>query len=135
VDWLSSVSVTELGWRVQPVMMAFGDAESWTLVDRDAAVVEPVEAFLSHLHAVERQPYLARPIDPIVRGVNTFNVMFEIRIANLARTGLTVDMLVIRRWGHRHTQLSQLRADRLDTPPQTIRAVAMTLMIGDKPTD
>jgi len=41
---------------VQPVMMAFGDAESWTLVDRDAAVVEPVEAFLSHLHAVERSP-------------------------------------------------------------------------------
>src|SRR6185436_5145296 len=37
-------------------MMAFGDAESWTLVDRDAAVVEPVEAFLSHLHSVERSP-------------------------------------------------------------------------------
>jgi site-specific recombinase XerD len=41
---------------VQPVVMVFGDAESWTLVDRDAAVVEPVEAFLSHLHAVERSP-------------------------------------------------------------------------------
>jgi integrase/recombinase XerD len=41
---------------VQPVVMAFGDAESWTLVDRDAAVVEPVEAFLAHLHAVERSP-------------------------------------------------------------------------------
>ena len=25
-------------------------------MDRDAAVVEPVEAFLSHLHAVERSP-------------------------------------------------------------------------------
>src|SRR6476661_8419467 len=37
-------------------MMAFGDAESWTLVDRDFAVVEPVEGFLSHLHAVERSP-------------------------------------------------------------------------------
>src|SRR6476619_2059568 len=37
-------------------MMAFGDAESWTLVDRDAAVVEPVEAFVAHLHAVERSP-------------------------------------------------------------------------------
>jgi integrase/recombinase XerD len=56
VDWLSSVSVTRFGPRVQPVVMAFGDAESWTLVDRDAAVVEPVEAFLSHLHAVERSP-------------------------------------------------------------------------------
>jgi Phage integrase, N-terminal SAM-like domain len=56
VDWLSSVSVTIPGLRVQPVVMTFGDAESWTLVDRDAAVVEPVEAFLAHLHAVERSP-------------------------------------------------------------------------------
>ena len=38
------------------MVMAFGDAESWTLVDRDLAVVEPVEAFLSHLHAIERSP-------------------------------------------------------------------------------
>ena len=42
--------------RVQPVVMPFGDPRSWTLVDRDAAVVEPVEAFLAHLHAVERSP-------------------------------------------------------------------------------
>lgn len=55
-DRLSSVSVTCPGLRVQPVVMRFGDLESWTLVDRDAAVVEPVEAFLSHLHAVERSP-------------------------------------------------------------------------------
>jgi len=56
VDKLSSVSVTSSGPRVQPVVMPFGDPESWTLVDRDEAVVEPVEAFLSHLHAVERSP-------------------------------------------------------------------------------
>jgi integrase/recombinase XerD len=56
VDWLSSVSVTSLGLRVQPVVMPFGDPHSWTLVDQDAAVVEPVEAFLSHLHAIERSP-------------------------------------------------------------------------------
>ena len=56
MDWLSSVSVTRPGLRVQQVVMAFGDAESWTLVDRDAAVVEPVEGFLAHLHAVERSP-------------------------------------------------------------------------------
>jgi len=56
VDRLSSVSVTGSGPRVQPVVMPFGDPESWTLVDRDSAVVEPVEAFLSHLHAIERSP-------------------------------------------------------------------------------
>ncbi|GAB7065764.1 site-specific integrase [Mycolicibacterium hodleri] len=50
------MSVTGPGLRVQSVVMPFGDPESWTLVDRDAAVVEPVEAFLSHLHAVERSP-------------------------------------------------------------------------------
>ncbi|MBV8346619.1 MAG: site-specific integrase [Mycolicibacterium sp.] len=36
--------------------MPFGDPQSWTLVDRDSAMVEPVEGFLSHLHAVERSP-------------------------------------------------------------------------------
>lgn len=56
VDWLSSVSVTKPGLRVQPVVMPFGDAESWTLLDEDSAVVDPVEGFLSHLHAVERSP-------------------------------------------------------------------------------
>ena len=56
MDRLSSVSVTGSGPRVQPVVMPFGDPESWTLVDRDSAVVEPVEAFLSHLHAIERSP-------------------------------------------------------------------------------
>jgi integrase/recombinase XerD len=56
VDWLSSVSVTIPGLRVQPVVMPFGDPQSWTLVDRDSVVVEPVEGFLSHLHAVERSP-------------------------------------------------------------------------------
>jgi len=56
VDWLSSVSVTCPGVRVQPVVMPFGDRRSWTLVDGDLAVVEPAEGFLSHLHAVERSP-------------------------------------------------------------------------------
>ena len=56
MDRLSSVSVTSPGLRVQPVVMPFGDPQSWTLVDQDAAVVEPVEAFLSHLHAIERSP-------------------------------------------------------------------------------
>jgi integrase/recombinase XerD len=56
VDGLSSVSVTGVGLRVQPVVMPFGDPQSWTLVDADSAVVEPVEGFLAHLHAVERSP-------------------------------------------------------------------------------
>jgi len=42
--------------RVQSVVMPFGDPQSWTLVDRDSVVVEPVEGFLAHLHAVERSP-------------------------------------------------------------------------------
>jgi hypothetical protein len=37
--------------------------------------------------------------------------------------------------GDRHTQLGELCADRLDTPSQTIRALAMTLTIGDEPGD
>jgi integrase/recombinase XerD len=44
------------GLRVQSVVMPFGDPQSWTLVDRDSVVVEPVEGFLAHLHAVERSP-------------------------------------------------------------------------------
>jgi integrase/recombinase XerD len=60
VDWLSSVFMTVSGLRVQSVVMPFGDPRSWTLVDRDAAVVEPVEEFLSHLHAVERSPNTAK---------------------------------------------------------------------------
>lgn len=44
------------GVAVQRVMMPFGDPESWTLVDRDSVIVESVEMFLAHLHAVERSP-------------------------------------------------------------------------------
>jgi integrase/recombinase XerD len=55
VDWLSSVSVTGLGLRVQRVEMPFGDPRSWTLTN-DGSVVEPAESFLAHLHAVEHSP-------------------------------------------------------------------------------
>jgi hypothetical protein len=41
-------------------------------------------------------------------------------------------MLVVRRWGDRHTQLGQGAADRLDTPSQTIRTLAEALMLGDE---
>lgn len=56
MDWLSSVSMTRAGVRVQRVAMPYGEPESWTVLDADWSVVEPVEAFLSHLHAVERSP-------------------------------------------------------------------------------
>jgi hypothetical protein len=61
------------------------------------------------------------------------DVSLEFLVADLAAAGFTIDLVVVGRWGDRHTQLSQLCTDRLDTPPQTIRAVAATLMIGDEP--
>lgn len=42
--------------RIQQVLMPSGDPVSWTVVDADWSVVEPAEAFLAHLHAVERSP-------------------------------------------------------------------------------
>jgi site-specific recombinase XerD len=44
------------GLVVQRVVMPSGDPESWTVVGGEAGAVEPVEAFLAHLHAVERSP-------------------------------------------------------------------------------
>jgi integrase len=46
----------EVRVRVQRVVMPAGETLSWTVLDRDWLVVDPVEAFLSHLHAVERSP-------------------------------------------------------------------------------
>jgi integrase/recombinase XerD len=48
------------GFAVQRVVMPFGDPQSWTVVGADAGPVEPVEAFLAHLHAVERSPNTVR---------------------------------------------------------------------------
>ena len=39
------------------MVMPFGDPQSWTLVDRNSVVVEPVEGFLAHLHAVGLSRY------------------------------------------------------------------------------
>jgi hypothetical protein len=44
-------------------------------------------------------------------------------------------VLVVRGWGDLDAEPDKLGADRLDTPPQTIRAVSMALMLGDEPTD
>lgn len=46
--------------RVEPVVMPHDGSESWTLVDEGLSVVEPVEAFLAHLTAVERSPNTVR---------------------------------------------------------------------------
>lgn len=61
MDWLSSVFMTKpTVFAVQRVVMPFGDPESRTVVGADAGAVEPVEAFLAHLHAVERSPNTVR---------------------------------------------------------------------------
>jgi hypothetical protein len=67
--------------------------------------------------------------------VNPRDLAFEDLVTALAATGLTMDLGVEGRWGDRHTQLGQLCADRLDTPPQAIRTVSVALMIGDEPDD
>jgi hypothetical protein len=63
--------------------------------------------------------------------VHPADLLFEVRIANLAAAGFAVGVLVVGRWGDRSTQLGELGADRLDTPPQTIRTITMALMLGD----
>jgi hypothetical protein len=67
--------------------------------------------------------------------VDPGDLRFEGVVTRLAAAGLPVDAVVIGRWGDRHTQLGELCADRLDTPPQTIRTVAVALVVGDEPGD
>lgn len=52
--------MTRAGLRVQRVTMPYGEPESWTVLDVGWSVVVPVEAFLSHLHTVERSPNTVR---------------------------------------------------------------------------
>ena len=67
--------------------------------------------------------------------MNPLDVRYEVLVADLAPAGFTIVVFVVGRWGDRNTQLAQLYADRLDTPPQAIGAVAAALMIGDEPGD
>jgi integrase/recombinase XerD len=46
--------------RVQEVLPPDGGPESWTVVDERFAVIEPVDAFLAHLTAIERSPGTVR---------------------------------------------------------------------------
>jgi hypothetical protein len=67
--------------------------------------------------------------------MNPGDLSLEGLLTALAAAGLTIALVVVRRWGDRHTQLGQLCTDRLDTPSQPIRAVAVILMLGDEPGD
>jgi hypothetical protein len=67
--------------------------------------------------------------------MNPRDLSLEGLLTQLAAAGLPVDLVVVGRWGDRHTQLAQLCADRLDTPPQPTGALAVALMIGDEPGD
>jgi len=42
--------------HVQRVVVPGNQAESWTVLDDDGRVVEPVERWLAHLTAIERSP-------------------------------------------------------------------------------
>lgn len=46
--------------RVQRVLSPVGGVESWTVLDADFVVIEPVDEFLAHLTAIERSPGTVR---------------------------------------------------------------------------
>jgi hypothetical protein len=87
--------------------------------------------------AEERQAPRAEGLDPddpaAIAAIDLLR--FEGLVTHLAAAGRTIYVLVEGRWGDRHTQLAQLCADRLDTPPQTISTVTATLMISNEPGD
>ena len=62
-------------------------------------------------------------------------MVFELAVADLTTARLMVELVVVGRWGDRYTQLRKLGADRLDAPAQTIRAVAVALMLSDESGD
>ncbi|BDE17267.1 hypothetical protein MKCMC460_61270 (plasmid) [Mycobacterium sp. 20KCMC460] len=78
------------------------------------------------------QPHFAGTINVIVVSVYPGDVLFEFGVADLAAAGLAPHLFVEGRGGDRHTEPGELCADRLDTPAQTIWALTVALMIGDK---
>lgn len=69
--------------RVEPVVMPHDEFESWTLVDEGLAVVEPVEAFLAHLTAVERSPNTVRAYAHDLRDYFAFLALQELEWASV----------------------------------------------------
>ena len=57
--------------------------------------------------AAQRQPHLAGPVHAVVGRVDPLDLGFEHLIADLALAGLTIDLVVVGRWGDRHAQLGQ----------------------------
>jgi len=57
---------------VQQVLPPDGSTESWTVLDDDFAVIEPIDAFLAHLSAVERSPGTVRSYAFDLRDYFTF---------------------------------------------------------------
>jgi hypothetical protein len=98
---------------------------------------QPLHGATGHVNAlaVQREPHFAGTVDAVVRGMDPRDQDLERLVTDLAAAGLAAYMVVVGRWGDRHTELAQLCADRLDTPPQTIRAITVALMIGDEPGD
>lgn len=45
---------------VQRVLQPTGGDESWTVLDDDFTVIEPIEMFLAHLTVIERSPTTVR---------------------------------------------------------------------------
>jgi len=74
---------------------------------------QPLDGAAGHRDAlaVERQPHLARAIDPEVRGVDPPDVLFEFLIADLAATGLMVDLVIIGRGGNLDAEFDERGAD------------------------
>jgi hypothetical protein len=63
------------------------------------------------------------------------DVVCELVVTHLTTAGLVIELVVKGRWGDRYTQLAELGVDRLDAPAQTIRTVAVALMLCDEPGD
>ncbi|WP_199856767.1 site-specific integrase [Nocardia suismassiliense] len=64
--------------RVQQVLSPAGGRESWTVVDSEFAVVEPVDEFLAYLTAIERSPGTVRSYAFDLRDYFTFLAGHEI---------------------------------------------------------
>jgi integrase/recombinase XerD len=89
------VESKEAALRVQRVLPPGGGSESWTVVDERFAVVEPADAFLAHLSAIERSPGTVRAYAFDLRDYFEFLAVHEIdwRAVRLEHLGRFVGWL------------------------------------------